>query len=205
MRPTCTPTPPHRQRLTIRSSLAHAHDAGTNSLIAATRQLTLLTAPLLSPLNPPPPHETIDELTPLLASLALALPAPITHSPSPTFPSAAPPLQTLHDATATLAVALSALTDTLHESRSVAAEASRRLRATRRLCAEWREDVDRAEEAARALEMGGWDARLRGRDAARACGEVVRGFEDVCAGLREQLVRGGGQGQEVGRAIPMTT
>lgn len=53
-------------------------------------------------------------------------------------------------------------------------------------------EMEEAEEGVRWLEMGGWDDRLKGREAARVCGEVVGGFEEVCAGWRERLVRQGG-------------
>jgi hypothetical protein len=58
-------------------------------------------------------------------------------------------------------------------------------------------EMDVAEEGRRWLEQGGWEERLRGREAARVCGEVVGGFEKVCGEWRERLVRQGG-GVEVG-------
>ena len=75
--------------------------------------------------------------------------------------------------------------------------AARRLRAARDVVESMRREVKEAEEGVRWIETGGWDERLKDREAARVCGEVVGGFEEVCAGWRERLVRQNGGGVEV--------
>lgn len=51
-----------------------------------------------------------------------------------------------------------------------------------------------AEEGVRWLQMGGWEEKLQERQAARVCGEVVGGFEEVCEGWRRRLVEGAAGG-----------
>ena len=75
---------------------------------------------------------------------------------------------------------------------------ARRLRAAKEAVEGIRREMEEANRGVRWLETGGWDERLRGREAARVCGEVVGGFEEVCAGGRERLARQGGGGGEVG-------
>jgi len=74
----------------------------------------------------------------------------------------------------------------------------RRLRAVKDVVESIRRDVEEAEEGVRWIETGDWDERLKDREAARVCGEVVGGFEEVCAGWRERLTRQNGGGVEVG-------
>ena len=52
-----------------------------------------------------------------------------------------------------------------------------------------REEVGR-EEGVRWIEEGEWDRRIREREAARVCKGVVEGFERVCEGWRERLLKG---------------
>ena len=59
-------------------------------------------------------------------------------------------------------------------------------------------ELEEAEEGVRWLEMGGWDRKLRERDAAKVCGEVVGGFEEVCRRWREILTRQSGGEVEIG-------
>lgn len=55
---------------------------------------------------------------------------------------------------------------------------------------ELRKEQDSGEEGRRWIEMGNWERRLREREGARMCGDVVGGFERVCEGWRERLLSG---------------
>jgi len=74
-------------------------------------------------------------------------------------------------------------------ARQTSASASRRLRGVKAAVGAWRREVEGRERARAWIESGGWDERLRRREGARVCGEVVGGFEEVCRGWRERLVR----------------
>lgn len=52
-------------------------------------------------------------------------------------------------------------------------------------------EIEAMEEGVRWVKSGGWEERLAGREAAKFCGEVVRGFEEVCQGWRERLMEQG--------------
>lgn len=54
--------------------------------------------------------------------------------------------------------------------------------------AEWKRESEAREEGVRWIEKGGWDERLREREAGRTCERVVGGFEEVCERWRERLV-----------------
>ena len=55
---------------------------------------------------------------------------------------------------------------------------------------EMRREAEAREEGVRWIAKGRWDERLKGRECARLCGEVVGGFEEVCDGWRERLAAG---------------
>lgn len=160
--------------------LITAHSALTTHLTHQTRQLQNLTFPLFSPLQAPPPPEMIEDLLPLLSSLAQIMPRPSA--------TASTQLANLHAATADLATTLSYLSDSLHMSRQAAATASRRLRSAKDMVAELRRDEQDRDEALRWIARGRWDERLRARECADLCTEVVGGFEEVCKGWRERLL-----------------
>lgn len=171
--------------------LITAHTALTTHLSHQTRTLLTLTHPLVSPLSAPPDPGFIDDLLPLLTSLVLALPTPT----SPTLAS----LRNLHASTADLTSILTYLSDTLHMMRQTTSLASRRLRAARELVIEMRRETEARETGIHWVEKGNWEARLAGRECARVCGEVVGGFEEVCASWRKRLA-GGMAGVEVAAA-----
>ena len=83
--------------------------------------------------------------------------------------------------------------------RQTTALASRRLRAARELVIEMRGETEARETGIHWVEEGDWEGRLAGRECARVCGEVVGGFEEVCASWRKRLA-GGIVGIEVGVA-----
>lgn len=172
--------------------LIASHTASTTHLSHQTRALLTLTHAVISPVSfAPPDAEFIDDLLPQLASLVLALPTPMSH--------ALLSLHRLHASTADLADVLTYLSDTLHMMRQTTSLASRRLRVARELVVEMRGEMEAKEMGMHWVEKGNWQGRLAGRECARVCGEVVGGFEEVCASWREKLASGM-VGVEVGAA-----
>ena len=132
-------------------------------------------SPLAAPLTP----ETVDELLPHLATLVATLPRPNA--------APLPAMRALQAGASELLTALSHLSDSLHMARQTTTLAARRLRTTREMVGTMRRELDQAEEGMRWLEVGKWEDRLKERAAAKICGEVVGGFEEVCRGWRERL------------------
>ncbi|KAJ1329141.1 hypothetical protein MN608_05874 [Microdochium nivale] len=160
--------------------LITAHSALSTHLAHQTRQIHNLTFPLLSPLVAPPDPETIDELLPLLASVAEDMPRPATIALSN--------LAALHAVTADLVQTLNYLSDTLHMSRQTTTTATRRLRTAREMVADIKRDEELREEGERWLIRGNWGDRLEKRECASVCRDVVGGFEEVCNGWRARLL-----------------
>lgn len=134
----------------------------------------------MSPLVAPPDPETIDELLPLLASVAEDMPRPATIALSN--------LAALHAVTADLVQTLNYLSDTLHMSRQTTTTATRRLRTAREMVADIKRDEELREEGERWLIRGNWGDRLEKRECASVCRDVVGGFEEVCNGWRARLL-----------------
>lgn len=128
----------------------------------------------------PPEPETIDELLPLLMALADEMPRPST--------SAFQSLTALHSLTSELVQTLNYLSDTLHMSRQTTGTATRKLKSAKELVADMRRDEELREEGEMWLTKGNWDERLKKRECAGVCGEVIGGFEEVCNGWRERLL-----------------
>ncbi|KAK5657257.1 hypothetical protein OQA88_3316 [Cercophora sp. LCS_1] len=162
------------------SRLITAHSALTTHLSHQTRQLHSLSFPLLSPLVAPPEPETIDTLLPMLVSLSELMPRPST--------SAFNSLTSLHTITSDLVQTLNYLSDTLHMSRQTTTTATRRLKSAKDLVSEMRRDEELREEGERWLDKGNWGERLKNRECAHVCGEVVGGFEEVCNSWRQRLL-----------------
>ncbi|KAK3325730.1 hypothetical protein B0H66DRAFT_136393 [Apodospora peruviana] len=160
--------------------LITAHSALTTHLSHQTRQLHSLTFSLLSPLVAPPDSETIDQLLPMLVSLSDNMPRPST--------TAFNSLASLHSITSDLVQTLNYLSDTLHMSRQTTTTAARRLKSAKELVAEMKEDEELREQGERWLTRGDWGEKLRKRECAHVCGEVVGGFEEVCNSWRQRLV-----------------
>ncbi|KAI1853594.1 hypothetical protein JX265_004074 [Neoarthrinium moseri] len=160
--------------------LITAHSALATHLAHQTRQLHNLTFPLLSPLVAPPDAETIDDLLPLLVSLADDMPRPTT--------SAYNSLANLHSVTSDLVQTLNYLSDTLHMSRQTTTTAARRLKSAKEMVAEMKREEELKEEGERWLNRGNWGERLQNRECAGVCRDVVGGFEEVCNGWRARLL-----------------
>lgn len=50
--------------------------------------------------------------------------------------------------------------------------------------------MDSRDQSVRWIEQGCWDQRLKKRECANVCNEVLSGFEDVCGVWRERLSEG---------------
>lgn len=160
--------------------LITAHSATTTHLARQTKVLQGLAFPIFSPLVAPPDPEDIEELLPALLALTEAIPRPSG--------SAHGALAQLHGMTGDLVTTLSYLSDTLHMSRQTTTAAGRRLRSARELVAEMKREEELREEGERWLTRGNWSERLRNRECAHVCGEVVGGFEEVCNSWRARLL-----------------
>jgi hypothetical protein len=160
--------------------LITAHSALATHLAHQTRQLHNLTYPLLSPLVAPPDPDTIDELLPLLVSLSEDMPRPTT--------AAYNSLTALHTVTSDLVQTLNYLSDTLHMSRQTTTTATRRLKSAKEMVAEMKREEELKEEGERWLARGNWGERLKKRECAGVCRDVVGGFEEVCNGWRARLL-----------------
>ena len=167
--------------------LITSHTALAMHITHQTRALQSLSYTILSPLSPPPDPDTIDALLPLLA-------ASLTSTPQPTT-NALQDLARLGAAGRDVVGTLGALSDSLHMSREITNTAARRLRSARELVGQLRREWECAEVGRRWIEEGGWEGRLEGREGAAVCRDVLGGFEEVCEGWRERLVR---EGPEVG-------
>ncbi|KAG0153357.1 hypothetical protein PDIDSM_5210 [Penicillium digitatum] len=175
--------------------LITAHSSITSHLTHQTRALQSLVHPLLFSPFPLLSDDAIDSLMPLIdEGLLPNLPYPFSEqqdSRSTTPQSSAQDplasLQALISQTAEITHTLRGLSDTLYESRQLTSTASRRLRSARELVADIRREEDSREEGSRWIERGGWDRRLKDREAGKVCGDVVSGFEAVCGEWREKL------------------
>lgn len=161
--------------------LITAHTALTTHLNHQTRQLHNLTFPLLNPLAAPPDAETIDDLLPELTALQELMPRPSQ--------AAFSNIRGLQNLTDELVHSLSVVSDTLQVSRQVTTTATRRLKTAKELVADMRQEEELRDEGERWLARGNWGERLQKRECASVCGEIVGGFEEVCAGWRTRLAQ----------------
>ena len=173
-------------KLTKLIRLGSAHQSLTTHLTSQSRILSSLTSTLLSPLSSPPPPDMVAELLPVINATIASLPGLSLgdgHSVNPPLYA----LNALSNTTLDLIHLLSALSDTLQISRQTSTLASRRLRTCQDAMLMWKKEERLKEEGIAWVESGGWDERLRTRDAAMVCNEVVGGFEEVCEGWRKRL------------------
>ncbi|KAI8937698.1 hypothetical protein NX059_005399 [Plenodomus lindquistii] len=162
--------------------LKTAHDALTTHLSHQSRTLTSLAASFSGPRPIIPDLDTIEDLLPLIDSTLELLP----HS------SADPLIQiaNLTNSTRELLQHLSNVSDTLHMSRQITSNATRRLKVSKEQLQDWKRENAKTQEGQDYIEHGDWDRRLREREAKRACDEVLDGFEDVCGQWRKRLCEG---------------
>lgn len=172
----------HRMHQLIQHSLKTAHDSLTTHLTHQSRVLTSLTASFTGPRAIIPSPEAIEELLPLIEQTLQSLP----HSATDPVVS----LSHLTLSTRELIQHLSNVSDTLHMSRQTTTNAARRLRTSKEQLHEWKRESERTTEGREFIERGDWDRRLREREAKRACGEVMEGFEEACGLWRKRLCEG---------------
>lgn len=151
----------------------NTHSALSTHLLHTTTHLRDLTFSL-APHSLPPP-DTADLLTDLLDLIPRPSILPLSE------------LSTLRALTDDLMDQLSILGDSLHMARQSSITASRRLRLAKEAAAEWRMEVEMVEKARAWIEEGGWEVKLRKREAASVCQEVLRGFGETCEGMEEKL------------------
>lgn len=99
-------------------------------------------------------------------------------------------IHTLLAETADLIQDLNYLKDTLQVNQQTTTSGSRKLRAVKDLLREARGEMEARDQSVRWIEQGCWDQRLREREAKGVCGDILRGFEEVCDGWGERLKRG---------------
>jgi hypothetical protein len=121
----------------------------------------------------------VEDTFPLLAGLVDLIPEPT--------PAPHAELTQIHLLTTDLISQLSFISDTLHMSRQSSILANRKLRVAREACAEWKAELKMVERCRRSIEDGGWDEKIRSREASRTCGDVVGGFEEVCKGFEAKM------------------
>lgn len=176
---------PHRSKR-IFSITTHrlktAHDSLTTHLTHQSRVLTSLTASFTGPRAIIPSSDAIEELLPLVEQTLQSLP----HSSTDPIVS----LSHLTLSTRELLQHLSNVSDTLHMSRQTTTNAARRLRTSKEQVIDWKREQERTAEGREFIERGDWDRRLREREAKRACGEVMEGFEEACGLWRKRLCEG---------------
>ena len=78
----------------------------------------------------------------------------------------------------------------MYIGRQTTTQASRRLKSARETVATLQRELLEAEEGLRWLAVNGWEEKLKERQAASVCGEVIGGFEEVCEGWRRRLIEG---------------
>ncbi|KAL9614675.1 MAG: hypothetical protein Q9167_000880 [Letrouitia subvulpina] len=140
------------------------------------------------PLDP----SVVDSLAPLFSNTIMHIPSP------PVEPL--PGLHSLQFSTVDILVTLSSLADSLHMIRQTSTSASRKLKAAKDAVDELRREIDATKKGIEWIEQGKWQERLEKRESAKACRDVVRGFEELCSDWRTKI--GGGfenlKGVEIG-------
>jgi hypothetical protein len=161
--------------------LTTAYSALSTHLTHQTRLIVQLASTIFSPLAPSLPLDFIEDILPHIDETLSHIPH-ITPSPQPPYA-----LHSLTIHTTDLVQALNYLSDTLHVNRQTTTTAGRRLRTVKDAMREWRVEMDARDESVRWIEKGGWDGRLGKRECARACDDILSGFEDVCGVWRGRL------------------
>lgn len=160
--------------------LITSHTALSTHLLYQTRTLQTLSHHVIGPFALPLDEEIIDELLPLLDSLAQAIPRPER--------PALHALASLGAVSDELVESLGGLGDSLHMSRQSTTLGARRLKAAKELVRELNREEEVKEQAVRWIRKEGWEEKLKRREAKTVCGDVLSGFEEVCEGWRRKLV-----------------
>ncbi|KAF2856936.1 hypothetical protein T440DRAFT_485009 [Plenodomus tracheiphilus IPT5] len=162
--------------------LKTAHDALTTHLTHQSRTLTSLAASFSGPRPIIPDLDTIEDLLPLIDSTLELLP----HASTDPLVQ----ISQLTNSTRELLQHLANISDTLHMSRQITTNATRRLKVSKEQLQDWKRENEKTQEGQDYIEQGDWDRRLREREAKRTCDNVLDGFEDVCGQWRKRLCEG---------------
>ncbi|PVI06584.1 hypothetical protein DM02DRAFT_514426 [Periconia macrospinosa] len=165
--------------------LKTAHDALTTHLTHQSRTLTSLTASFSGPRAIIPDPEVIEALLPLITSTLELLP----HSQHEPIMA----LSQLTTANRELLENLSNVQDSLHMTRQTTVNATRRLKSSKDQLAEWKRDQELRDAGVVWIEKGGWEEKLKERQAGSECWDVVNGFEEACGMWRQKLCEGLGE------------
>lgn len=164
--------------------LITAHTSLSLHLAHQTRTLQSMTYFFLSPLPSQPifGEEEVDGILDVLKNAIAALPQPTI--------DALTSMNRLSTSSKDAIASLASLSDSLHMSRQNTSTAARKLRVTKDMVTDMRNEQRRAEDGAMWIERGQWDQKLAERKSASECKDIVGGFEDFCQSWREKLERG---------------
>nr|OQO31049.1 hypothetical protein B0A51_03756 [Rachicladosporium sp. CCFEE 5018] len=167
-------------------SLIQRMNTSTNSMAShltkETRNLQLLSTSLYSPFlyANSLDLEALEEATPLVETLLTSLPYPD--------PAAHTGLQKLDRETSSTISTLAQITDTLQMGRQCTNLAARHLRSSQAVVEDMRRERENAEAAQEKLVDSGWHKKFAAKWCKRECDDVLSGFEETCAALRESLM-----------------
>ena len=65
--------------------------------------------------------------------------------------------------------------------------ANRKLRVAREVCAEWKGELEVAEQGRKYIDEGDWVGKCSRREASGVCREVMEGFEKFCVGMEKDM------------------
>jgi hypothetical protein len=171
---------------TTLENMTQRMNTSTNSVSShvgkETKALQALSATLYTPLifSAPLDPNILEEISPLIETLLASLPLPD--------PAVLTAFQKLSRETESTVNSLSQLTDTIQMGKQSTNAAARHLRSTQTVLVEMRHERERADAAREELAAGPWQERIGERWCKRECDDVISGFENTCAALRESLV-----------------
>lgn len=163
-----------------------ANSIATN-LLHQDRYLKIILQTYLSPFAPSPDRAVVESLQPIISELISSIPA------SPT--TALPAMHAMACSGTEILTSLAVLGDNLYIAQQNTSLATQKLRSVQDIVDTIRREIRQAEEGLLFLQAGAWEERLRRREAAVVCSEVVNGFEEVCEGWRRRI---GGQSVVLG-------
>lgn len=65
--------------------------------------------------------------------------------------------------------------------------ANRKLRVAREACAEWKRELELAEQGRKYIDEGDWVGKCSRREASVVCKDVMQGFEGFCSGIEKDM------------------
>ncbi|OQO12701.1 hypothetical protein B0A48_02164 [Cryoendolithus antarcticus] len=167
-------------------SLIQRMNTSANSIAShltkETRTLQLLSTSLYSPFlyANSLDFDALEEATPLVDTLLTSLPYPDS--------GAHTGLQKLDRETTSTISTLAQITDTLQMGRQCTNLAARHLRSSQAVVEDMRRERENAEAAQEKLVDSGWHEKFAAKWCKSECDDVLSGFEETCAALRESLV-----------------